>query len=291
MLLGIVSLLLFRIGLFTIGLILAVFLGVSILLLGILSLFLVGLLVFVFFLFLILSGLLIVILLLLLSGLFVVLLLLFLVIFFLLFVGRGIGCILGSTSSSAASTRCLLGLGLVCGNLLGILCSSFGSGSLLLGSSFCGMLLFIGLLLLLFSDLLLLLVLTLLLISVLLSGFLLLLDIFLGSLLLSFDSSLSIFLSLVTSFRLLAALFIKSILNCCCFSSSASCGGTCSRRAWNGRVTAASWAEILLHLSHELLDSCGVTSREFKVGESTVGREINGSIFISSGRGLVNSIE
>ena len=162
------------------------------------------------------------------------------------------------------------------------------------------MLSFIGLLLLFFSDLLLLLVLTLLLFRILLCGFLLLLDVFLCSLLLSFDGSLSIFLSLVSGFRLLAALFIESILNSCCFSTGTSCSGTCGGRAWNGRVTATSWAESFLHLAHETLDSLRITTREFKVGESTVGRELNWSIGSTScwtrgawgsGRGLINSIE
>ena len=120
-LLGIASLLLFRIGLLLVGFTLTVGLSIGILLLGILSLLFVGLLLIVVGLFLVLSGLLIIILLLILSGLLVILLLLFLVIFFLLFVSRGIGCILGSTSSSAASTTQLLGLGLVCGDLLGVL--------------------------------------------------------------------------------------------------------------------------------------------------------------------------
>ena len=125
-LLGIGSLFLFGITLISIGLILAVFLGVSILLLGIISLFIVGLLVFVVFLFLFLSGLLIIILLLLLRGLLVISILLFLVIFFLLFVGRGIGCILGSVGSSTASTRLLLGLGLVFSSCFGCLCLQLG---------------------------------------------------------------------------------------------------------------------------------------------------------------------
>ena len=165
------------------------------------------------------------------------------------------------------------------------------------------MLSFIGLLLLFLSDLLLLLVLALLLFSVLLCGFLLLLDIFLCSLLLSFDGSLGIFLSLVSGFGLLAALFIKSILNSCSFSTSASSGGTCGRRAWNSRVASASWAKRFLHLAHKTLDGLGITTREFKVSESTVGADLGGSIGCtgcrawgtwssgSCGRGLVNPIE
>ena len=239
LLLGIVSLLLFRIALITIGLILAVFLGVSILLLGILSLFLVGLLVFVFFLFLILSGLLIVILLLLLSGLVVVLILLFLVIFFLLFVGRGIGCILGSTSSSAASTRCLLGLGLVFSSCFGGLCLQLGiSGRLLLLS--------IGSILVCLSLFLV---------------FVGLLALIIGSLLLGFDAVLGLLCSSLDFFGSLSFLIGDVSVSLCTFlgSSHLSSGSLCTaitsrrRATWSRSTTAA--AVLRTHLLTEISDN------------------------------------
>ena len=139
------------------------------------------------------------------------------------------------------------------------------------------MLLFIGLLLLFLRDLLLLLVLTLLLLGVLLCGFLLLLDFFLCSLLLGFDGSLGVFLGLVAALLLLTALFIERICNCCALSCAAGTSSTC-RQAGDSGVAATTRAESFLHLAHEALDGRGVTSREFKVGEATVGRQLNGCV-------------
>ena len=139
------------------------------------------------------------------------------------------------------------------------------------------MLLFIGLLLFFLGDLLLLLVLTFLLLGVLLRGFLLLLDFFLRTLLLGLDGSLGVLLGLVAALLLLTALFIERICNCCALSCAAGTSGTC-RQATDSRIAATTRAESFLHLAHEALDGLGVTSREFKVGEATVGRQLNGCV-------------
>ena len=239
MLLGIASLLLFRIGLLLISLSLTVSLGVGILLLGILSLLFVGLLVLVVFLFLFLSGLLIVILLLLLSGLFVVLLLLFLVIFFLLFVGRGIGCILGSTSSSAASTRCLLGLGLVFSSCFGCLCLQLGISRRLLLLSIGSILVCLSLFLVVIG----------------------LLALIIGPLFLSFDAVLSLLCSSLDFFGSLTFLFGDFSVSLCTFlgsshlSSGCLCTAITSRRrtTWSRSTTAA--ALLRTHLLTEISDN------------------------------------